>query len=114
MASVSRNPIGLNKRVHQNSRILPARAGVRTALGGQQVRRVNHGHAVEHKLIDAASSVAATLNNIGPGLGVIGATKNYSNFTPATKILFIGLMMIGRLEIFVILVLFVPAFWRSQ
>jgi len=74
----------------------------------------DHGHAVEHKLIDAASCVAATLNNIGPGLGVIGATKNYSHFTPASKCLFIVLMMIGRLEIFAIVVLFLPAFWRTQ
>ena len=74
----------------------------------------DYGHNHEHKLIDAAGCVAATLNNIGPGLGVIGATKNYTNFHWPTKILFIWLMMIGRLEIFVILVLFVPAFWRSQ
>jgi len=68
----------------------------------------------EHRLIDAASCVAATLNNIGPGLGVIGATKNYAHFQWYTKLLFIWLMMLGRLEIFVILVLFVPAFWRTQ
>ncbi len=72
------------------------------------------GHTREHKLIDAASTVAATLNNIGPGLGVIGATKNYANFTPWTKVLFIWLMMVGRLEIYTILVLFAPGFWRSQ
>jgi len=74
----------------------------------------DHGHEAEHKLIDGASCVAATLNNIGPGLGVVGATKNYSNFTWPSKLLFIVLMMIGRLEIFVILVLFLPAFWRTQ
>jgi len=74
----------------------------------------DYGHQSEHKLIDAASCVAATLNNIGPGLGVIGATKNYANFTWPSKLLFIWLMMLGRLEIFVILVLFVPGFWRSQ
>ncbi|MBN1910990.1 MAG: TrkH family potassium uptake protein [Pirellulales bacterium] len=74
----------------------------------------DHGHNHEHKLIDAASCVAATLNNIGPGFGVVGATKNYTNFTAPSKILFIWLMMIGRLEIFVILVLFVPSFWRWQ
>ncbi len=74
----------------------------------------DHGHAIEHKLIDSAGCVSATLNNIGPGLGVIGATRNYANFTQPTKVLFIWLMMIGRLEIFVILVLFVPAFWRTQ
>ena len=68
----------------------------------------------EHKLIDAATAVAATLNNIGPGLGVIGATHNYADFQWYTKALFIWLMMLGRLELFVILVLFVPAFWRTQ
>jgi len=73
-----------------------------------------HGHSIEHKLIDGAACVAATLNNIGPGLGVVGATKNYTNFTWYTKVLFIWLMMLGRLELFVILVLFVPAFWRTQ
>ena len=74
----------------------------------------DYGHKHEHKLIDAASCVAATLNNIGPGYGVIGATKNYTNFTAVNKTLFIWLMMIGRLEIFVIIVLFVPGFWRTQ
>jgi len=74
----------------------------------------DYGHSHEHKLIDAASCVAATLNNIGPGLGVVGATKNYTNFTAPSKLLFIWLMMLGRLELFVIIVLFVPSFWRSR
>lgn len=69
---------------------------------------------IEHKLIDSATSVAATLNNIGPGLGVIGAKQNYSNFTWWTKLLFVWLMMLGRLEIFAVAVLFIPSFWRSR
>ena len=68
----------------------------------------------DNVLIDSAGCIAATLNNIGPGLGVIGATKNYTNFQWYTKLLFVWLMMLGRLEIFVILVLCVPAFWRTQ
>ncbi len=72
------------------------------------------GQRPEHKLIDAASSVAATLNNIGPGLGVVGATRNYTNFQWYNKLLFIWLMMLGRLELYVVLVLFSPRFWRSQ
>jgi trk system potassium uptake protein TrkH len=70
--------------------------------------------ASQHKLLDSASSVAATLNNIGPGLGTVGATRNYGHFSPWSKMLFLWLMMIGRLEIFSILVLFVPGFWRSR
>jgi len=73
-----------------------------------------NGHASEHKLMDSATCVSATLNNIGPGLGVIGATKNYANFTPWSKLLFTWLMMLGRLELYVILVLFMPNFWRSR
>jgi trk system potassium uptake protein TrkH len=68
----------------------------------------------QHKLLDSASSIAATLNNIGPGLGTVGATRNYGHFSWWSKTLFLWLMMIGRLEIFSILVLFVPGFWRSR
>ncbi len=70
------------------------------------------GLSPAHKLLDSASAVAATLNNIGPGLGVVGAAQNYTHFSPPTKLLFTGLMMLGRLEVFVILALFSPRFWR--
>jgi trk system potassium uptake protein TrkH len=72
------------------------------------------GTTIEHKLIDSATGVAATLNNIGPGLGTVGATQNYGHFSPLTKILFVWLMMLGRIEIFAILVLFMPSFWRNR
>lgn len=72
------------------------------------------GGDVGHKLIDSASGVAATLNNIGPGLGTIGATRNYGHFSQLSKALFTVLMMIGRLEIFAVLVLFFPGFWRAR
>ena len=68
----------------------------------------------QNKLIDSASAVASTLNNIGPGLGIVGATQNYANFSDMTKVLFIWLMMLGRLEILPVLVLFAPRFWRDQ
>jgi trk system potassium uptake protein TrkH len=72
------------------------------------------GATPEHKLIDSASGVAATLNNIGPGLGTIGATQDYGHFSTVSKILFVWLMMVGRLEMFAILVLFIPSFWRPR
>ena len=71
------------------------------------------GGPSENKLIDSASAVASTLNNIGPGLGVVGPTQNYSTFSGVTKTLFVLLMMLGRLEIFPLLVLFSPKFWRD-
>jgi trk system potassium uptake protein TrkH len=67
---------------------------------------------LDEKLLDSASAVAATLNNIGPGVGVVGATKNYANFSQGGKLLFVWLMMLGRVEVFSVLVLIFPAFWR--
>ena len=72
------------------------------------------GPDTENKLIDSASAVAATLNNIGPGLGIVGATQNYGDFSSFSKLLFVLLMMLGRLEIFPVIVLFAPRFWRDQ
>ncbi len=67
-----------------------------------------------NKLIDSSSAVISTLNNIGPGLGNVGATQNYSNYSFLNKSVFIWLMMLGRLEIFPILVIFAPGFWRDH
>ncbi len=67
---------------------------------------------LDEKLLDCASAVAATLNNIGPGLGVVGATENYANFSQGAKMLFVWLMMLGRVEVFSVLVLISPTFWR--
>jgi trk system potassium uptake protein TrkH len=72
------------------------------------------GTTIQHKLIDSASAVIANLNNIGPGLGTVGATKNYGHFTWLTKLNFTFLMMVGRLEIFPVLVLLLPGFWRRR
>ena len=72
------------------------------------------GASADNKLIDSATAVASTLNNIGPGLGMVGPTQNYSSFCGINKTLFVFLMMLGRLEIFPILVLFAPRFWRDQ
>ncbi|MCS7471620.1 TrkH family potassium uptake protein [Stieleria sp. ICT_E10.1] len=67
---------------------------------------------LDEKLLDCASAVAATLNNIGPGLGVVGATQNYAGFSQGAKFLFVWLMLLGRVEVFSVLVLVFPTFWR--
>lgn len=67
-----------------------------------------------HKLVDSASAVAATLNNIGPGFGTVGPTQNYGHFSVMSKLLFTLLMMLGRVEVFAILVLLMPSFWRAR
>lgn len=72
------------------------------------------GRSAEGELMDAASAIAATLHNIGPGLGIVGPTQNYALFTAPAKLLFTLLMMLGRLELFAIFVLVMPRFWRDQ
>ncbi|HID76510.1 MAG TPA: TrkH family potassium uptake protein [Planctomycetaceae bacterium] len=72
------------------------------------------GSSRHEKLVDIASGVGATINGVGPGLGTIGAVENYAHFQPASKLVFVLLMLLGRLELFVILVLFTPRFWRSR
>ena len=62
-------------------------------------------------LITAFSAVTACLNNLGPGLGAVA--ENYALLNPVTKLILTATMLLGRLEIFTLLVLLTPAFWRS-
>src|SRR5690606_33822130 len=72
------------------------------------------GHTQSAKLLACASAVATTLNNVGPGFGVLGPQENFSGFSTPGKLLLTLLMLLGRLELFAILVLFVPSFWKTQ
>lgn len=62
--------------------------------------------------ITAATSVLATLNNIGPGLAMVGPTQNFGWMPEAGKLLSSLLMIVGRLEFYAVVVLFLPRFWR--
>ncbi|GAB6088852.1 TrkH family potassium uptake protein [Spirochaeta dissipatitropha] len=64
-------------------------------------------------LLSAFSTALATLGNIGPGFGNIGPAENYAHFSQAVKWYLSLIMMIGRLEIFTILILFTPGYWRK-
>jgi trk system potassium uptake protein TrkH len=64
-------------------------------------------------MISALSSVAATLGNVGPGLGLVGPTKNYAFIHPLGKILLSICMLLGRLEIYTVLILVLPEFWKK-
>ncbi len=63
-------------------------------------------------LVSGFMSVVASLFNIGPGLGEVGASKNYAFFSPTSHILLGLVMVLGRLEFFGVLALFIPALWR--
>ena len=62
----------------------------------------------------AFTSVAATINNIGPGLDQTGPAAHFGFLTPLTKIVLILDMLIGRLEIFPMLILLYPRAWRKE
>jgi trk system potassium uptake protein TrkH len=62
--------------------------------------------------ITAISATAANLGNVGPGLGAVGPLANYSFIPDPGKFLLTMLMLIGRLELWAVLVIFTPAFWR--
>jgi|Deesub1362A_J573_1020465.scaffolds.fasta_scaffold00236_4 trk system potassium uptake protein TrkH len=65
-------------------------------------------------MISSASAVAATMSNVGPGLGVVGASESYSALSPLVKLILIFNMWAGRLEIFTVFSLFIPSFWRER
>lgn len=62
-------------------------------------------------LVTAFSAVAACMNNLGPGLGEVGS--NYASISATAKGILCFAMLLGRLEIFTLLVLLTPAFWRA-
>lgn len=60
-----------------------------------------------------STAVIACINNIGPGFGMVGAVGNYSGFSAFSKIVLIFNMLIGRLEIYPMLILFMPSLWKK-
>ena len=65
-----------------------------------------------HDLETSIGAVAATLGNIGPGIGGVGPVENYAGIHPAGKWFLSFLMLVGRLELFTVMVLFSRVFWR--
>lgn len=64
--------------------------------------------------LSGLTAAVTTLGNIGPGLGAIGAAGNFGSLPVLAKWTGSVLMMLGRLELYTVLVLFSPAFWRPQ
>ena len=64
-------------------------------------------------LITLFTAVAATLNNIGPGLEMVGPTANFGHFSDFSKLVIIFDMLAGRLELFPLLMLFHPEIWKD-
>jgi trk system potassium uptake protein TrkH len=64
-------------------------------------------------LISAASAVATTLGNVGPGLGVVGPSSTFASLTDLTKIILSFCMILGRLEIYTVITLLFPQSWEK-
>jgi trk system potassium uptake protein TrkH len=63
-------------------------------------------------LLSAFGATMSSIGNIGPAFGAFGPTENYAGIPMAGKWILSFLMMAGRLELFTVLILFTPAFWR--
>ena len=64
--------------------------------------------------LSAISGAATAISNVGPGLGeMIGPNGNFSGVSEISKWILSFAMLLGRLEIFAVLVLFLPSFWRT-
>lgn len=64
--------------------------------------------------LTAIGAVATSLGNVGPGIGEVGPVDNFAWLPPPVKFSLSILMLLGRLELFTILVLFTPYFWKSN
>ena len=110
----------------------------------QQIKKTRmNGHVVEHEVIRSTNvflviyfttlltstllvsidefnfttnftAVVATLNNIGPGLDLVGPTQNFSVFSPFSKFVLMFDMLAGRLELFPMMVLWMPSTWKRN
>ena len=78
-----------------------------TIIGGAMVMS-----AFGLDLETALSSVIASVGNVGPGLGLVGPNASYEFIAPAGKAILMACMLVGRLELFTMLMLFTPSFWR--
>ncbi len=106
-------PVKLNDKILPNETI----AGINSFTGLYMIIFVLSTILVSLEGIDlesAASSVAATLGNIGPGLGVVGPTSTFNGYSQISKAFFSLLMLLGRLELFTIIALFAPKNWRRE
>lgn len=63
--------------------------------------------------ISAVSAILASVNNLGPGLGEVGPAGNYAGLSGPQLWICAITMLLGRLELLILLVMLIPAFWRD-
>jgi len=125
--------IVLKQVVREMSRFMRPQAVLKVKLGGKPVEQDVVAHITAFfaifvlifavvsfvmtlftpNLETAFSSVIATLGNIGPGLAGVGATQNYSAIPPTGQAILTFCMLLGRLELYTVLIILLPAFWKK-
>ncbi len=109
----------LVKNVHMNGRVLKDETvdGVKVYLGAYIIIFAVSVLVVSLENRDPVTNftaVAATMNNIGPGLSLVGPTANYGFLSPLSKYVLMFDMLAGRLELYPMLLLFAPTTWRNK
>ena len=65
-------------------------------------------------MLSAFSGVVAAMGNVGPGLGTVGSMSNFSQIPAFGKWILTGIMLLGRLEIYGLIVFFLPHIWKMK
>lgn len=106
-------PIKVNKRITSNEMV----AGIHAFLGLHLAVFLLGCLLVgleQKDLVTTVSAVASSLNNVGPGLGLLGPSSNYDMFSDFSKIVMTVLMLLGRLELYSIIALLAPKSWLDE
>ncbi|MEM6320055.1 MAG: TrkH family potassium uptake protein [Bacteroidota bacterium] len=133
---IIRHMVFFKNSILEFKRILHPRALIRPKIDGQLVAPKIRTHILSFLLIylflfvfgslvmaiiladfqqpflTAIGSVATSLGNVGPAIGEVGPVDNFASIPPTGKVFLVFLMLLGRLELFTVLVLFTPYFWR--
>ncbi len=110
------NAIQPNIRINQNSLTDEANSSILTFLTVYFLVFITGSLLLMGTGIDlktAGSSVATCMAGIGPGIGTVGPASNFAHLPEVSKLILSSLMVIGRLEIYTVLILFTPHFWRE-
>ena len=111
-----------SERGHADPHRRPLDSGTRGLLGARvHLPVLRHGPRAHLRacsppgldLVSSFSAVVGSINNMGPGLGVVGPSTNFSGLSDMQTWICTAAMLIGRLEIFSVLVLFTATFWRK-
>ena len=106
---ISLNGAPIDEGLHHRTVFLITLAGMTFAVGTIVVSLLEP----RLDIVTSFAAVVATLFNIGPGLGEVGATSTYGGLSSATQIFLCVLMIFGRLEFSAMLVLFMPSLWKK-